>query len=153
MKNKIFIITLLSLLLIAICSYSFATNNMMNSTRNAVGNAGNSVGNAVTGTANAVVNGAKNLGNGVANMANDMTNADGDTENDATNTLDTNNGDMLGTTNGDYTATRTATADTNMFGLSDTAWTWLILGIVGAVIVSLVWYYGAQYNHRNYNND
>ena len=151
MKNKIFIITLLSLLLIAICSYSFATNNMMNSTRNAVGNAGNSIGNAITGTANAVVNGTKNLGNGIANMANDMTNADGDTENDATNTLGTTDG-MLDTTNGDYTATRTAT-NNNMLGLSDTAWTWLILGIVGVAIVSLVWYYGAQYNHRNYNND
>ena len=151
MKNKIFVITLFSFLLIAICSYSFATNNMMNSTRNAVGNAGNSIGNAVTGTANALVNGTKNLGNGIANMANDMTNADGDTENDATNTLGTTDG-MLDTTNGDYTATRTAT-NNNMLGLSDTAWTWLILGIVGVAIVSLVWYYGAQYNHRNYNND
>lgn len=151
MKNKIFIVTLFSFLLIAICSYSFATNNMMNSTRNAVGTAGNGIGDAVAGTANAVVNGAKNLGNGIANMTNDISNANGDTESDATNTIGSADG-MLDTNNGDYTATRTAT-NNNMLGLSDTAWTWLILGIVGVAIVSLVWYYGAQYNHRNYNND
>jgi len=73
-------------------------------------------------------------------------------ENDATNTLGTNDG-MLDTTDGNYTATRTATTNNNFLGMSDTAWTWLILGIVGAAIVGLVWYYGAQYEHRNYNND
>jgi len=57
------------------------------------------------------------------------------------------------TTNTDYTATRTATNDdTGLFGMSTTSSTWLILGIVGAVILGLVWYYGSQYESRNYNN-
>ena len=37
--------------------------------------------------------------------------------------------------------------------MSDTMSTWLIMGLVGAVIIGLIWYYGAQYEHRNYDND
>ena len=149
MNKKIFIsLLLISLFLITFCSYSFAATTA----GNAVMNAGNSVGNAVKGATNAVVNGARGLTNGTSNIMNDMTNAEGDTENDATNTLATNDG-MLGTTNGDYTATRTATGNNNLLGMSDTTWTWIILAIVGLAIVALVWYYGAQYEHRNYNND
>ena len=109
MNKKILItLSIFCLLIMTICSYSFATNDGMNNAKNAVMNAGNTVG-TVTGT----------LDNGRS----------------------------------DYTATRTATTNDNLFGMSNTAWTWLILGIVGIVIVALVWYYGAQYEHRNYDND
>lgn len=154
MNKKTFITFLLiSLFILTACSYSFAANNdAMNNAKNTVMNTGNAVGNAITGTANAVVNGARSITNGAASVGNSISNANGDTENDATNTLATTNG-MLENNDGDYTAARTATADTTFLGMSDNTWTWLILGIVGLAIVGLVWYYGAQYEHRNYSND
>ena len=51
----------------------------------------------------------------------------------------------------DYNATKTST-NSNLMGMSSQSWTWLILGIVGVVIVGLVWYYGAQYEHSNYTD-
>lgn len=153
MNKKIFLTLLIfSLLSIVFCAYSFANNDTMNNARNAVMHAGNSIGNVVSGATNTVVDGTKNLGNGITNVTNSLSNANGDIKNDATNTLSTNGG-MLGTSNDNYTATRTATNNNNFLGMSDTTWTWLILGIVGVAIVGLVWYYGAQYEHRNYNND
>jgi len=146
MKNKLLISTfVLMLFATLLCSQVFATNNMMNSTRNAVNNAGSAIGNAAVRTKDAIVNGTQNLANGAANLGNDMMNGVDDMADNASTTMGT------GTT--DYTATRTATNNTGLFGMSDTMSTWLILGIAGAVIVGLVWYYGAQYEHRNYNND
>ena len=149
MNKKIFFTLILTtLFVITICSYSFANTNAGNK----LINAGKSVENAVGDTAGAVVDGARELTNGAGNMMNNITNANGDKENDTTNTLATNDG-IFGMRNNDYTATRTATGNNNLLGMSDTTWTWMILGIVGAIIVALVWYYGAQYEHRNYNND
>ena len=145
-KKFLSILLIFSLFLMLSCSYSFAATTA----GNAVMDAGNGVGNAVSDTAGAVANGAKSLGNGVATMWDDVTNANGDKENDGTNTMA---GSMFGNNDGDYTATRTATGNNNMLGMSDTTWTWIILGIVGLAIVGLVWYYGAQYEHRSYNND
>ena len=145
MKNKILISTLMLLLCAAfLCSYSFA-NNMLQSAGNTVMNAGNAIGNVAGQAGNTLVNGTRSLANGAANLGDDMMGGiDGMTD-DAATTYDT--------TNDDYTAQRTATANTGLFGMSDTMSTWLILGIVGAIIVGLIWYYGAQYEHRNYNND
>lgn len=153
MNKKIFItILMFSIISLSFCSYSFAENGAMNNAKDAVMNTGNSIGNAVAGATNAVVDGARDLGNTAASAGNSIMNANGDTESDATNTLD-NNGGMLDNTDGNYTATRTSTNNDNLLGLSDNTWTWLILGIVGLAIVGLVWYYGAQYEHRNYTND
>lgn len=138
--NKKILLTLLAIttFLMFVCSYSFAATN----SGNMLMNAGNSVGNVVTGVANTVVDGARNLGNDAAKLGTDTMN----TVDNATGMSDNNNDN--------YTATRTAaTNNNNLFGMSDTAWTWLILGVVGAIIVGLVWYYGAQYEHRNYTND
>ena len=127
MKNKILISTLLFSLCIAfLCSYSFA-ENMMQSAGNAVRNVGNAIGNAAVNTRDTIVGGTENLAGDVRNGVNDMTRDD--------------------------TATRTATDNTGLFGMSDTMSTWLIMGLVGAVIIGLIWYYGAQYEHRNYDND
>ena len=98
-------------------------------------------GNATAKTGNAIVGGTRNLLNDASNMGNTAMN---DTENTSA---------IYDTNNDDYTAQRTATGNTGLFGMSDDMSTWLILGIVGAVIIGLVWYYGAQYEHRNYNND
>ena len=139
MKNKILISTLMLLLCAAfLCSYSFATTNMLQS-------AGNTIGNVAGQAGNSLVNGTRTLTNGAANLGNDMMTEMDRMTDDATTTYDT--------TNDDYTAQRTATANTGLFGMSDTMSTWLILGVVGAIIVGLIWYYGAQYEHREYNND
>lgn len=147
MTKKIFFTLLLISLLILGISFSYATTNVGNDLMSA----GKSVGNAVKGTADAAVDGARDLTNGASNMMNDMTNANGDKESDATNTLATTDG-IFSNAEGDYTAMQTSTTNGNLLGMSEMTWTWLILGIVGAVIVALVWYYGAQYEHRNYND-
>lgn len=153
MNKKLFItLLLISLFIITACSYSFAANDAMDNAKNAVMDAGNSIGNAAATATDTVVDGTRNLVNGTVSLGNTLSNANGDTENDATNTLATNGG-MLDNNDGNYTATRTATNNDNLLGMSDTTWTWLILGIVGLSIVGLVWYYGAQYEHRNYSND
>lgn len=140
MKNKILISTLVLLLCaVFLCSYSFAAN-MMQSASNTVMNAGNAIGNVAGQAGNTLVNGTRDLANGAANLGNDMMNGAKDMTG-------------AGTTTTDYTATRTTTDTTTLFGMSDTMSTWLILGIVGAVIVGLIWYYSAQYEHKNYNND
>lgn len=147
MTKKIFFTLLLISLLILGISFSYATTNVGNDLMSA----GKSVGNAVKGTADAAVDGARDLTNGASNMMNDMTNANGDKESDATNTLAATDG-IFSNAEGDYTAMQTSTANDSLLGMSEMTWTWLILGIVGAVIVALVWYYGAQYEHRNYND-
>lgn len=145
MKNKILISTLLFSLCIAfLCSYSFA-NNMMQSAGNTVMNVGNAIGNAALQTGNTIVGGTRNLMNDVTNMGDATMNDTEDITDDTAGIYDTNNDD--------YTAQRTAANGTGLFGMSDTMSTWLILGIVGAIIVGLIWYYGAQYEHRDYNND
>lgn len=153
MNKKILItLSIFCLLIMTICSYSFAANDGMNNAKNAVMNAGNAVGSAVEGAKNAVVDGAKGITNGAATLGKDAANTTKNIGNDAKNTVGTVTG-TLDNGRSDYTATRTATTNDNLFGMSNTAWTWLILGIVGIVIVALVWYYGAQYEHRNYDND
>jgi len=150
MKNK-FLISTLALLAFAIvlCSYSLANNDMMKSAGNVLSNAGNAIGNAAIQTRDTIVGGTENLTNGMANLGNDN-GMDGAQDTPA----DGNDDTTLGTNgNTDYTATRTATTDTGLFGMSDTLSTWVILGIVGAIIIGLIWYYGAQYEHKNYRND
>ena len=153
MNKKIFITLLMfSILSLAFCSYTFAENGAMNNARSAVMSTGNAIGDAVVGAKNVVVDGAKGLANGATSIGNSLTNANGDMENDATNTLNTDDG-ILDTNDSNYTAERTATNNNNLLGMSDNTWTWLILGIVGISIIGLVWYYGAQYEHKNYSND
>lgn len=137
MKNKILISTLLLVLSMTfLCSYSFAANTMQ-SAKNTVMNAGNAIGNVTEKAGNKLVNGAKNLGNDVMNGIEGIAS-------DSTTTMNYN-----------YDATRTATTTTGsgLFGMSYTASTWIILGVVGAIIIGLIWYYGAQFEHKNYNND
>ena len=164
MNKKIFFTVLMIFIsLIAFCSYSFAATNMMNNARNAVMDAGNAIGDTIVEAKNAVVDGARGLTNGattlgndamngVKNMGNDAVNGERNIEDNAVDTMNTTGG-IFDNNNDNYTATRTATTNNGFLGMSDTTWTWLILGIVGIAIVALVWYYGAQYEHRNYNND
>jgi len=56
-----------------------------------------------------------------------------------------------------YTATRTntdvTTANTGLFGLSNTAWTWIIMILTATVIVALIYFYGSQFSNRTTTND
>ena len=151
-KKIISTLLIISLFIICLSTYSFATTDGMNNAKNAVMNAGNAVGDAVVGAKNTVVDGAKNITISAATLGRDAMNTAQNLGNDARNTMGTT-ASVLDNNGTDYTATRTATTNNNLFGLSNTAWTWLILAIVGMAIVALVWYYGKQYEHRNYNND
>ena len=146
MKNKFLISTLILFFVLTVCSQIFATNNMMDSARDAVNNAEGAIENSANKTKDTVVNGTQNLVNDAGTLGNDAVNGMNNMTNDTATTLDMD-------ANDDYTAQRTATANTGLFGMSNTLSTWVILGIVGAVIVALVWYYGSQYEHKNYNND
>ena len=101
--------------------------------KNVIMNTGNSIGNGVTNAKNAVVGSTQKAGNTVMNAGNSMMSA--------MNNMDNN-----------YNAQRTA-ADVTVLGMSTNTWTWLILAIVGIAIVGLVWYYGAQYEHRDFDNE
>lgn len=142
MNKKVFLTTLLILLfVISMFTYSFAANSTASDVRNTVMDAGNTIGDTIMAGKNTVVDGTKNLVNGTANLGKSTMNTEGNTE-----------GSMPTTGNSDYTATRTAT-DAGNLGMTTNGWTWLILGIVGIVIIALVWYYGAQYEHKNYTNE
>ena len=150
MKKKLYItiLTLLAILTFSI-SYTFASNNMaaVDGIRNVVGGAENVVENAGKG----IVDGVRNVTSAGQNT---MENVTGGAR---TQTQNTGNKIVDGTANG-YTATRTTTTraatgtNTGTFlGMNSTAWTWLIMAIVGIAIVALVWMYAKQ-NHHSYND-
>lgn len=119
-------------------TFCFANDNNMlkdaaDGVRNAVGGAENAVEDAAKGVSNASKNATGNLEKGTNNVGNAMTN----------NNNNNNNG---------YTATRTSATGNTFMGMNSTAWTWLIMGIVGIAIVALVWFYGMQLNSNNYDD-
>ena len=65
--------------------------------------------------------------------------------------MDTSRTDNQGT---NYTATRTAADEGTLLGMNATAWTWLIIGMVGIAIIALVWYYSMQHDtiDKNYED-
>lgn len=131
MKKSLLKIVLFLFFILSLCSYSFANTNMINDVRNTVMDAGNTVGNGLITGKNAVVNGTENLTNNTEKSMNGIS------------------GTVNNTTNDAYNTTRTATTDS--MGISTNTWTWLIVGIVGIVIVALVWIYGSQYERNNYD--
>ena len=55
---------------------------------------------------------------------------------------------------GQYTASRVATDDSTLMGMTSTAWTWLIIGIAAIAIIAVVWYYSMQFtNSSNHDDD
>ena len=169
MKARTILAIVLSIALILFASTCFATDNTeqdaMSVVQNVMENAGDGVKNVVNGTGNVVGGAVTGIGRGIGNMGNSinegMQNMENTTENTTENTE--NMGGMINDTNGDYTAQRTATtrdgtgATTGtFFGMNATAWTWVIMGIVGASIIALVWFYGKQredgYNTKHDDN-
>lgn len=143
MKKKILfsILTIIAIILFSI-TYSYATNEI----EGAVDNTVNGVRNFVGGAENVVEDTASGIGNGIRNTVNGAENM----TTGAMQTMDNNNGD--------YTATRTATArsvtnNATFLGMGATAWAWLIMAILGIVTVALVWYYGKQHEFSANDND
>lgn len=158
MTKKVFILVISFLMIIFTSSIIFAEENMstewddsIDKTKNTMQNVGNGIESAVDGA----VDMGRNVVNGVTNnnmMKNDNntgTNNNGNKNNNSTATGRTTN-------DSNYTAMRTSTAtntDSSLFGLSNTAWTWIIMIITAAVIVSLIYYYGAQFENKTSMNN
>ena len=137
MKKISLILSIFIIVLFISSSIVLAESNMLREAGNSIMNAAQG---AVSGVENMIKNGANSIMNTTDNMA----------DNNTTGTEQTNKMDMGATNRNadeDYTATRTAvTSQGNVLGLSTTAWTWLIIAIVGALIVGMVYFYGKQYN-------
>lgn len=107
--------------------------NTANGAKDAVTNVGNSIANSMSDAKNAVVGSTEKAGNSIANV--------GNTAMASVDNMDNN-----------YDAQRTA-ADATVLGMNTNTWTWLIIAGIGTAIVGLVWYYGAQYEHKDYDNE
>ena len=95
--------------------------------KNGIQDTAENIGNGIQGT-------AQNIGNGIQNAGNIV--MDG----------------MSNDNNSDYTAIRTANegyGDNNILGMNPMVFTWVVMGIVGAVIIWLIWMYAKQ-NDTNY---
>ena len=133
------ILVSLSIILFTIFSFTIcqATDDVMkgatNNIRNFVGGVENTVENATRDVSNV----SKNIISGAENKM------------DAVRTDST-----MG--NG-YNTARTSTDTTTVAGMSQTAWTWLILGVAAIAIIAVVWYYSMQFTNTgrkgNNNND
>lgn len=165
MKKKFLIVTtLLVAFLFFAVSYTFAANNAgsdaVNGIRNFVGGAENVVENVGTGAVNGIRSGINTLEGGAQNTTNGMTNGVNGMNNNMRTTTTTNNNGYNATRTTATRTTGTTNAGTGIFGnVSNSVWTWMIVGIVGIIIIALVMYYAKQntnvttYQGRNDNDD
>lgn len=135
MNKKILAIIILLIMSLFFSVYSFATNDTtfgdevmdsVDKSKESIQNAGEQVKNITSDIGNEIQGTLHNAGQGMQDV------------------LDGNDSMSSETQSGDYTATRTATDQITGTTMSNTAWVWLILGIVGFVIVALTWYYVSQ---------
>lgn len=151
--NKKFVISLFVCLILLLSSVCFATNAggeaeaSGEKTETTLDNVGNGIRDFAEGIGNGVRDAAEGIGNGVQDFfEGDTANGDRQGDNAGMGTGDMGTATGMGTdgmgTDG-YTATRT-NADGTGSGMTNTAWIWLIMGIVGVVIVALTWYYVSQ---------
>lgn len=146
MKKKLFFSILFLIITTTFCfSYSFATNNPVDSIRNAVGGAENVVEDAAKGVTNGVREGMNKVEDAGENMANKATD---NKENSTFTGMVTDNNNK-----GNYTAQKTATGAGSIFGANSTLWAWVTMAILAVVIVALVWYYGKQFKYSSHNNN
>ena len=147
MKKKIISILVIAFLLFSISISSFAMGNVANGVRNVVGGTENVIENAGNTVAGGVRNGFNTIGHGTENVINDVRGGVRDTGNTVAGMTTTNNNN--GNNNNGYQATRTATGDVKIAGMTTNAWSWLIVGITAAAIVILVWSYVKQKNRND----
>ena len=120
--------TFFALTLLFSFSKVLATNGDLNT-------AGQAVKNVTQGAANVVENVVKDAGTAVEQGSSTIKNATGNMVNTA----------EARTTNNGYTATRTSTAQDTFMGMNATAWTWLVIGVLGVLVIGLIWYYGKDH--------
>lgn len=133
--------------------YSFAEDsNMMNNMENTMENAQNTMDDIGSN----LKEGTENMKNGIQDTAENIGNGIQDTTQNIGNGIqDAGNMVMDGMTNdnnNDYTAVRTANegyGNNTILGMDPIVFTWVVMGIVGIVIVYLIWLYAKQHD-RNY---
>ena len=143
MHKKLLIATsfiMMTIFSFSICHANDGLTNATNGVRNVVGNA-----------ENAVEDAAKNISNASKDATGKMEQGANDVVNNNRNNMNNINTNNNNYNNNNYTATRTATTNRTFMGMNSTAWTWLIMGIVGIAIVALVWYYSMQLRSSNYD--
>lgn len=147
MNKKFFVFFGIILCIIFSFTFCFAENN------NGMQKATNDIRNFVGGVEDTVENAAKD----VSNVSKDATGSvENGLDNDMNNRNDTAGYTTSGSDNdgGQYTASRVATDDTTLMGMTSTAWTWLIIGIAAIAIIAVVWYYSMQFtNSSNHHDD
>lgn len=142
MNKKIILISLVAFLVsILLCCNIYASNLMSD-----IKSSGDKAGTALKNAENHIENSVKDTANGIKNASSSMMSGAMNFGNNMKSKIDTSS-------NGDYTAEKTSANDNTVLGMSATAWTWMIFAIVTIAIVALVWYYGSQYEHRNYDNN
>lgn len=140
--KKVLYITLLAIAMFVFSfSYSFAANEpkAVQDIRNVVGGAENVV---------------EDAGHGVAEGIRTVTSAGENVMENATH-MDGNNSAKTTNRNNNYTATRTSAPANNntLLGMNSTAWTWIIMAVVGIAIIALVWMYARQFNNDSYHDN
>ena len=152
--KKFYIAILLTLVVFSLTyCYVFAEDstlmNDMDNTMASIGNTMDDIGdNMQEGTENlknGIQDTAENIGNGIQGTAQNIGNG---IQNAGNMVMD----GMSNDNNSDYTAIRTANegyGDNNILGMNPMVFTWVVMGIVGAVIIWLIWMYAKQ-NDTNY---
>lgn len=154
MKKKILFSTILAFAIGLMFSFScvLATNtNPVDGIRNVVGGAENVMEGAAMGITNGIRNATGTMTNGMDNMTNNNNtdnNNMANNQNRVTGAIKTDNNNR-----GGYTATRTATAfeEPTLLGINMTTWTWIIMAIAAAGIITLIWSYTRQ-KEKNYTS-
>mgnify|MGYP005794948569 CR=1 FL=1 len=147
--NKKMLASLLVFALLLFSSVCFATNageevqNSADKSKTTMENMGQGIENMAQDVGNGIQGAASSVGNAVQGAASDIGNGVQDMFDGNDNTQNSTTGvESMGTDSTGYSATRTSASLSD--GMANTAWIWLILGIVGVVIVSLDWYYVSQ---------
>lgn len=142
---KRFTISILLFFSLLFASYiAFATTPI----ENGAAHVGNAVKDTVEGSKNIAINAGNTIGNGIKNGANAVS----ESGEKAMNSMKNTSNSIIGSVDSNYTTARTA-ADVTVLGMTTNTWTWIIIAIVGIAIVGLVWYYGAQYEHKDFDNE
>lgn len=151
--NKKFFVSL-AIILCAVFSFTFCFANddgngfekAANDVRNFVGGVENTVENAAMDVSNASKDATGDIENGMNGNDNDNGNGNGNDNRD--------NSTVMGSTGNDgYTATRVATGDNTVMGMTSTAWTWIIVAVAAIAIIALIWYYSMQFTNNNHNDE
>ena len=164
--KKIYILTILSLVIITLFSCVYATNTVNQATTdmgNGVRNAGNAIGNGIADTASGIGNAVNNIGEGVVDTTKDAANGIKNGINNMTDNMDnnnannasTNNASNMNTASSNYSTNRVAYNDTvNVFGMnvSRTGFILFVIALASITVAVLIFSYISQ-NNDNYRDN